>query len=478
MATILGKDKRKVLVVIDDQNTKQVLPETTADQVTLEKVDGLTATNVQGAFDEILSVAGKVDDVVNADGTSIVDEKKIAQLKNAVVKEAGKVTNALEIIAHNGVAGTRTISFDGSLDPQVDFDVNDFNAESIEKGMKISLVDKGYATKTYVDTQDNKKLDKAGGAITGDLTIGGNLTVSGTTTTVDSTTLQVKDKLIEVAHGNTERLTTPAGLVAPKYDGTNSGALVFDGNGIASVGDVVFDADGNIDVAKSDLQPLATRDGLVDGSLVKYDGANKTLVPVNTGDQIDEFIKFSNTSGIGLDEIHTLGGEQIFKEDSENAKYEIGTTSRDVQLVGKSAHPKYLEYGKTEPQNIVLETDVVHVAERSYTSDKTKGTLKLVGQNSIGTEETDSFNGSENKELSFDLTDFTAIKTSNSYNVELSTVYTTPDLSQTIAGTYTAVMVNQKGVVQAGNRAFAFIDAGAAIPSDVMIGGLIFEATE
>ena len=478
MATILGKDKRKVLVVIDDQNTKQVLPETTADQVTLEKVDGLTATNVQGAFDEILSVAGKVDDVVNADGTSIVDEKKIAQLKNAVVKEAGKVTNALEIIAHNGVAGTRTISFDGSLDPQVDFDVNDFNAESIEKGMKISLVDKGYATKTYVDTQDNKKLDKAGGAITGDLTIGGNLTVNGTTTTVDSTTLQVKDKLIEVAHGNTEKLTTPAGLVAPKYDGTNSGALVFDGNGIASVGDVVFDADGNIDVAKSDLQPLATRNGLVDGSLVKYDGANKTLVPVNTGDQIDEFIKFSNTSGIGLDEIHTLGGEQIFKEDSENAKYEIGTTSRDVQLVGKSAHPKYLEYGKTEPQNIVLETDVVHVAERSYTSDKTKGTLKLVGQNSIGTEETDSFNGSENKELSFDPTDFTAIKTSNSYDVELSTVYTTPDLSQTIAGTYTAVMVNQKGVVQAGNRAFAFIDAGAAIPSDVMIGGLIFEATE
>ena len=478
MATILGKDKRKVLVVIDDQNTKQVLPETSADQVTLEKVDGLTATNVQGAFDEILSVAGKVDDVVNADGTSIVDDKKIAQLKNAVVKEAGKVTNALEIIAHNGNAGTRTVSFDGSLDPQVDFDVNDFTAESIEKGMKISLVDKGYATKTYVDAQDNKKLDKAGGAVTGDLTIGGNLTVSGTTTTVDSTTLQVKDKLIEVAHGNTEKLTTPAGLVAPKYDGTNSGALVFDGDGIASVGDVVFDAAGNIDVAKSDLQPLATRAGLVDGSLVKYDGTNKTLVPVNTGDQIDEFIKFSNASGIGLDEIHTLGGEQIFKEDTENAKYEIGTASRDVKLVGKSAHPQYLGYGETDPQNIVLETDVVHVAERSYSADKTKGTLKLVGQNSIGAEETDSFNGSENKELSFNPTDFTAIKTSNSYDVELSTVYTKPDLSQTIAGTYTAVMVNQKGVVQAGNRAFAFIDAGAAIPSDVMIGGFIFEATE
>ena len=126
----------------------------------------------------------------------------------------------------------------------------------------------------------------------------------------------------------------------------------------------------------------------------------------------------------------------------------------------------------------MLETDVVHVAERSYSADKTKGTLKIVGQNSIGAEETDSFNGSENKELSFNPTDFTAIKTSNSYDVELSTVYTTPDLSQTIARTYTAVMVNQKGVVQAGNRAFAFIEAGAAIPSDVMIGGLLFEAVE
>lgn len=148
------------------------------------------------------------------------------------------------------------------------------------------------ATKTYVDTQDDKKVDKAGGTITGDLavnggvTIGGNLTVSGTTTTVDSTTLQVKDKLIEVAHGNTEKLTTPAGIVAPKYDGTNSGALVFNGDGIASVGDVVLDASGNIDVTQSNLQPLATRTGLVNDNLVKYDGTNQTLV--DTGKKISD----------------------------------------------------------------------------------------------------------------------------------------------------------------------------------------------
>lgn len=137
--------------------------------------------------------------------------------------------------------------------------------------------DSNYATKPYVDTQDNKKLDKAGGSITGNLTIGGNLIVNGATTSIDSTTLKVSDKLIEVAHGNTTTLTTPAGLVAPKYDGTNSGALVFDSTGTAYVGDVTLDSAGNIDVSNSELQPLATRTGLVGGNLVQYDSSALTL---------------------------------------------------------------------------------------------------------------------------------------------------------------------------------------------------------
>lgn len=475
MATIVNKDKRKMLVVLDDQSTNQVLPETTGDQVKINTIAGITSDNVQGALEELNTNANsRVIDAVNANGDSIVDQNNVAQMKDAVVKEAGKVTNKFTYKAHNKVAGTDVpIQYDGSAAASLDFDADDFVAVySSGNDLGVKLVDKNYARRNSENTfTENNTFNK-------NVVIGGDLTVSGKSTIVDTQTLEVKDNLIVVAKDNAAALTSPAGMLVPKYDGVNNVALVVDNDGMAKVGKSVLDANGNVDREQSELQTLATRTGLVDGSLVKYDGVNETLVPVNTGDQIDEFIKFSNTSGIGLDEIHTLGGEQIFKEDTENAKYEIGTTSRDVQLVGKSAHPQYLEYGKTEPQNIVLETDVVHVAERSYTADKTKGTLKLVGQNSVGAEETDSFNGSENKELSFDPTDFTAIKTSNSYDVELSTVYTTPDLSQTIAGTYTAVMVNQKGVVQAGNRAFAFIDAGAAIPSDVMIGGLLFEAVE
>ena len=121
------------------------------------------------------------------------------------------------------------------------------------------------------------RTNKANQHIQGSVTIGGNLSVSGTMWTVNSDTLKVKDKLIVVADGNTVTLTSPAGLLAPKYDGTNNGALVFDGTGTAYVGDVVLTPNGEIDVAKSDLQPLVTRGTLADGKLVKWNAAKLRL---------------------------------------------------------------------------------------------------------------------------------------------------------------------------------------------------------
>lgn len=121
------------------------------------------------------------------------------------------------------------------------------------------------------------RTNKANQHIQGSVTIGGNLSVSGTMWTVNSNTLKVKDKLIVVADGNTVTLTSPAGLLAPKYDGTNNGALVFDSTGTAYVGDVVLKPNGEIDVAKSDLQPLVTRGTLADGKLVKWNAAKLRL---------------------------------------------------------------------------------------------------------------------------------------------------------------------------------------------------------
>lgn len=259
-----------------------------------------TDKTVVGAINEVNSTAGtnKTDITNIKNGTSHVGVAKKVEWVFHLSKWDGKFT------------GTK--DYDGSKAMRLGFNTASYfelgeNASGLVNGYVVELKDTGVTAGTYNNvTVDSKgrvtageskdyalkrdipakvtSVDGLGGgtisgnvSTTGNLTVGGNLTVNGTTTTVDSTTLQVKDKLIEVAHGNTAALTTPAGLVAPKYDGTNSGALVFDSTGTAYVGDVKLDSTGNIDVAKSELQPLATRTGLVGGNLVQYDSSAQTL---------------------------------------------------------------------------------------------------------------------------------------------------------------------------------------------------------
>lgn len=113
-------------------------------------------------------------------------------------------------------------------------------------------------TNTKLNNVANK-LDKTGGTISGSLTITQNLIVNGTTSTVETQNLKVADKLIYVAKDNTVALISPAGLITPKYDGTNNGGIVYDKTGTAFVGDIALDSNGNVNVDSSDLQPIATR---------------------------------------------------------------------------------------------------------------------------------------------------------------------------------------------------------------------------
>lgn len=218
---------------------------------------------------------------------------------------------------------------DGYLSQGTSYDASKDLYLSIGDGLTLETIDETNNIWNIKSASAITSVDGlGGGAISGDvstsgnLTVGCNLTVNGTTTIVDSTTLQVKDKLIEVAHGNTTALTTPAGLVAPKYDGTSSGALVFDSTGTAYVGDVKLDSAGNIDVSKSELQPLATRTGLVGGNLVQYDSTAQTLK--DSGKKISDLAlktdvsgKLSKTENTGVNVLGTtkstttLGGNQL-----------------------------------------------------------------------------------------------------------------------------------------------------------------------
>lgn len=491
MADITIKDKKRTqfLVVNDDESITQVLLENKADNVLIDDLaDNFVSEDVEGALAELagrVASAGKVDDVRNnaSDASTSIVTNKIADLSKAVVKEAGQVGHTLTI-----ENGSHSVDFNGGANTAVSLNSGYFASTTDTasgtnklvltladsgvtagtyqgltvdaKGRVTAAEDKGYAVKANVDTELAKKLDKAGGSVTGNLTIGGNLTVNGTTTSIDSTTLKVSDKLIEVAKDNTVKLTTPAGIVVPKYDGTNYGALVIDSDGNAQVGDVKLDASGNIDVTNSDLQTLATREGLTDGNLVKWDGTKKTLVPDTTvASNASSALSKANANATEISTIKTT-----YQTKTDNT---LGTTSKtvvgainEVKGTADSALSK-ANANATEISNLKNGTTK---AKKAETADKVANKL-TVGNGTTSVQ----FDGSAAKNVTLGTSDFSVSETSGTLSVGLSN-------TGVKAGTYTALAVNAKGRVVDGGRAIAFIGKDDPIPSDVMVNGLIFRA--
>lgn len=491
-------------------DVEQMLPETSADQVSIADAAGkYTATDVEGALSEIatsisdlesgLASAGKVDDVRNnaSDASTSIVTNKIADLSKAVVKEAGQVGHTLTI-----ENGSHSVDFNGGTNTAVSLNAGYFASTTDtasgtnklvltladsgvtagtyqgltvdEKGRVTAAEDKGYAVKANVDTELAKKLDKAGGSVTGNLTIGGNLTVNGTTTSIDSTTLKVSDKLIEVAKDNTVKLTTPAGIVVPKYDGASYGALVIDGDGNAQVGDVKLDASGNIDVTNSDLQILATREGLTDGNLVKWDDTKKTLVPDTTvASNASSALSKANANATEISTIKTT-----YQTKTDNT---LGTTSKtvvgainEVKGTADSALSK-ANANATEISNLKDGTTKVKKAEHADRADQLGHLLEVTISHSSGPSPASVvFDGSKVRTVLFDKDMFSSSYiTQAGENVGILIKLTDTGVT---AGEYTAIKVDGEGRVTAGGKAFAFIEAGAAIPEDVMIGGIVFEA--
>lgn len=491
MADITIKDKKRTqfLVVNDDESITQVLLENKANNVLIDDAaDNFVSDDVEGALAELagrVASAGKVDDVRNnaSDASTSIVTNKIADLSKAVVKEAGQVGHTLTI-----ENGSHSVDFNGGTNTAVSLNSGYFASATDTasgtnklvltladsgvtagtyqgltvdaKGRVTAAEDKGYAVKANVDTELAKKLDKAGGSVTGNLTIGGNLTVNGTTTSIDSTTLKVSDKLIEVAKDNTVKLTTPAGIVVPKYDGANYGALVIDGDGNAQVGDVKLDASGNIDVTNSDLQTLATREGLTDGNLVKWNDTKKTLVPDTTvASNASSALSKANANATEISAIKTT-----YQTKTDNT---LGTTSKtvvgainEVKGTADSALSK-ANANATEISNLKNGTTK---AKKAETADKVENKL-TVGNGTTSVQ----FDGSAAKNVTLGTSDFSVSETSGTLSVGLSN-------TGVKAGTYTALSVNAKGRVTDAGRAIAFIGKDDPIPSDVMVNGLIFRA--
>lgn len=465
--------------VTDDSHTHQIkLPDATDSAKGVIELatdaDVTTGTDTKKAVTpkQLAEVKGTAD---AASTKATTNATEIANIKNGTtaVGKATKVANSLTISD-----GTNSIAYDGSAARTLQFKPEDFS-ESISGGTAtVALKDKGYATKTYVDAQDDKKLDKAGGTITGPLTIVGDLTVNGTTTTVNSNTLTVKDKLIEVAKDNTTTLTSPAGIIVPKYNGTDYGALVIDGEGNAKVGDVQLTAGGDIDVNNSDLQTLATRTNLVDGNLVQYYGTKQTLV--DSGKKIDDLVTTNTAQTItggktftGLIRVNSLATvenvpmgsyqevREFFRYDNSDNSMNFGSYDTRTYIKGKENEKPLYKYAvatgnnnyQIKTKSFVFEDELKDARVKwAETAGKVSGIMRFKSRKNLDTDEGSQrgvWKGANEFVFSVLESDFFLYTPNDGIGLELAATGVEP-------GTYNTVTVDTKGrVTAASNESYA-----------------------
>lgn len=214
------------------------------------------------------------------------------------------------------------------------------------------------ALRNYTESELLKKLDKTGGTITGNLIVSGNLSVSGETSVIESTTLKVADKLIYVAKDNTSALTSPAGLITPKYDGTNDGGIVYDNSGTAYVGDIKLDSNGNVDVNNSDLQPIATRD-----AYSNFTNGHKVKAEVDASQKNVKFIDGGKDDGINsLTDVNLTLGDTTVQYDTTDG-IQLTSTGRFTYTDGT--------------HDVIIDLDLPIIGTDGITIDKAAASEKI-----------------------------------------------------------------------------------------------------
>ena len=161
----------------------------------------------------------------------------------------------------------------GSEDPNY-FTIQTAYSGTFQDAVKFGLTSKNAWFAADIYAQNNKKvwhegnfnpsnyLPLTGGTITGNLTINGNITHNGTIYESHAEQIYTKNDIIIMRESATGGLASGqyTGIVAYKYDGSNYGALIYDKDGVARVGDITFNETTKQITNATSAQPLATRD--------------------------------------------------------------------------------------------------------------------------------------------------------------------------------------------------------------------------
>lgn len=219
-------------------------------------------------------------------------------------------------------------------------------------------VNKTMSQKAITD-ELNKKFDKAGGHITGDVNIDGNVNISGVVTKVDTETLQVRSNLI-MTNSDDETLVEKSGVVIRVGNGACYG-IVYDpatetvmlGKGkITEADKFVFDS--------GEGAPVTTRADsnlLVGGHLLQWDATKRRLV--DSGYSVSDFEAEDTITKINL----TYGDVNV-----------IYDTTDGIQVISKGQ----IKFEKGSPENIDINFDVPIIAGDGILIDKDGNTNKIV----------------------------------------------------------------------------------------------------
>lgn len=431
----MATEKRKVYRVSDiDGNVSQVLFETSAEQVTVADADNKLggATNVEDALQKLattVSGAGKVDDVRNNPGnpSSSIVTNKIADMSKAVVKEAGRVSFSYSVEGKDTVGGTAIRDFDGSKSIRTTFGDESFVATELsENGIAVNLKDSGVTAGTYQGLTVDAK---------------------GRVTNAQDMEYATKQELQETVAGKAPTLV---------YDTYQDFVTAVDAMSKDKI------------VVSTDVLIRALN--VPDMWCIRVNAVSTQYVYTSDQDIID---RLNTTYGLTVG-YFTFSQLETTKVDLApyQTKRDDALLTNDKTIVGAVNEVKGVADGAAEKaaSNAKIIKDIQDGKVAVGEVKKVENKLTFSGQTSDGTEATVDFDGSAAREIAFDENDFDTTAGANAYSVALANV--------AAEGTYSAVHVNSKGIVQAGGRSMAFIGADDAVPSDVMVGGLIFRAVE
>lgn len=473
----MATEKRKIRRVIDlEGNTVQVLPETSAEQVTLADAAGyFISDNVEGALEEVgediaelktgLASAGKVDDVQDVNGASIVTNK-IATLSKAAVG-LGNVDNTADAnksVKHATSADSATTATSAT------------SADSATKATKDgagNIISDTYATKQALQDaiagkaksfsyDDYQKFVEAVNAFS-------------------NTQMAVNDNVLIVTLGVPDMWVKAKNATSVTYTYTTDQAIIDALNTTAglTVGYYTF---AQLETTKVDLtayqtktdNSLDTTDKTVVGAINQVRGAaNNALLKANTN--ISEIAKIKDGTTTVKKAETADSAANVTENINSHAITDIfesnGITVKEATQATTAGNVSSAINGK--PISDIFESDKSTVKKATRVANK----LYIEGNQKDGKDNPLSLNYDGHAELSLGLykENFTLQDTSAS-NAPYSSAQLRLSYTGVAADQYSAVNVDVFGRVTAGGKSIEWGTSGQTTPSgDLMVGGLFME---